>query len=234
MCSRIVQVHKSTMYGSVNLQSRSDQAVVSLLVEVDLASGAATPLAFLSPSPSPSIAISPSGKGYRMVGRLVTNRMLQQFDIETGGVVEEVNVTFVYPALEYVGCKLYGAGIQEANGMSVLNIINPKTGEETLVGTTGVNTFSGLAYDCKEEILYGVTSPFTSPETGSRLYTIDLATAAATLVGPTSVPLTGLEYAKGVLYAVNPLGALYTLNAMTGEAKLVGPSVSGLSGLSFD
>jgi hypothetical protein len=108
------------------------------------------------------------------------------------------------------------------------------------VGPTNHNII-GMTFDSEHNILYGVD--------GSNLYTIDPATGATTLVGPTGLfnGRAGLAYDPEtyVLYlnlgsafiAGGPGNALYRVNPSTGLATLVGPNGStagsGIDGIAF-
>jgi DNA-binding beta-propeller fold protein YncE len=117
--------------------------------------------------------------------------------------------------------------------------INMATGEKTQIGTVSSNagTTAGLAYDRATGTMY-----LTSTGNDS-LYTLDLTTFEATLVGPYD-PLTpaivmhGLEFddSTGTLYAASSHnGGLYTINTTTGAATLVGSSgLTSFTNLGYD
>ncbi len=76
------------------------------------------------------------------------------------------------------------------------------------------------------------------------LYSLNLATGAATLVGPLGlgnvIVQTGLDFdGSGVLWAITSAGQLYTLNTATGAATLSGQvningdPLSGFEGLAI-
>ena len=108
------------------------------------------------------------------------------------------------------------------------------TGTVTVIGDTG-HEFRGLAWNSVLSVLYGVDA--------SALYTIDVATGAATLVGSTNAgsgrpglafdPLTGMLY----LNLGAGLNSLYSVNTATGAATLVGSNGTvagnGIDGLAF-
>ena len=91
----------------------------------------------------------------------------------------------------------------------------------TGIGATGVD-IAGLAFDALNSILYGVGN--------GDLYTIDVTTGAATLIGA-----TGLAFGADAGLAYDPdtatlflnggsFDALYTVNTATGLATLIGPN----------
>ncbi|MBL8990700.1 MAG: hypothetical protein JNJ48_03870 [Phycisphaerae bacterium] len=104
--------------------------------------------------------------------------------------------------------------------------INMTTGAKTAIGTVSSNagTTGGLAYDCSSGRIY-----LTSTSTDS-LYTLDLATGTATLVGAydVSVPtivMHGIEWdsSTGTLYTASSHNTgLYSVNTTTGAATLIG------------
>jgi len=73
-------------------------------------------------------------------------------------------------------------------------------------------------------------------DTGENLYTVDLSTATATLVGSTGQFLEGIALSPGgTLFATDDSGNLYTLNKTTGAATLVGNTGLGdVEGLAFN
>ncbi|MCW5764943.1 MAG: SMP-30/gluconolactonase/LRE family protein [Phycisphaeraceae bacterium] len=106
--------------------------------------------------------------------------------------------------------------------------INISTGSKVQIGTVSSNagTTAGLAYDCSTGTVY-----LTSTSTDS-LYTLDLATGAATLVGAydpavPNIVMHGIEWdsSTGTLYtASSHNNGLYSVNTTTGAATLIGTS----------
>jgi outer membrane protein assembly factor BamB len=109
--------------------------------------------------------------------------------------------------------------------------IDPATGAKTQIGTVSANagTCGGLAVGA------GNTVYLTSTGNDS-LYTLDLATGTATLVGAygdAAIVMHGLEYVPttDTLYGVSSHNnGLYEINKTTGAATLIG--TSGLSSFS--
>jgi hypothetical protein len=132
-----------------------------------------------------------------------------------------------------------GAG----NSASTLYRLDPTTGAvlET-IGALGINHVVGLAYDPSTGTLYGHRNDVAAGEVG-RLYTIDLTTGAATLVGITNITSPDMTIdPSGQLFAwmeFENSGAfqddLYTINKITGAASRVGESgqATGATGLGF-
>jgi DNA-binding beta-propeller fold protein YncE len=101
--------------------------------------------------------------------------------------------------------------------------INMATGAKTLITTVSSNagTTAGLAYDRTTNTVYVTSSGNDS------LYTLDIVTGAATLVGAygdSAVVMHGLEVGPGGnLYgASSHNGGLYSINKTTGAATLIG------------
>lgn len=109
-------------------------------------------------------------------------------------------------------------------------------GAITTIGPTN-HDIRGMTFDSNHNILYGVT--------GTDLYTINPATGAATLVGPTFLtndrPRLAYDTETDVLYlnlGGGPGGnALYRLDPNTGRATRVGPNGptagAGIDGIAF-
>ncbi len=122
--------------------------------------------------------------------------------------------------------------------------INPTDGTVELVGFTTISDMESvpipsLAFDPNTGTMYG-GGGFDL----SNLYTVNLNTAAVTLVGPTGEGnLVGLDFDQnGQLFAaVNPTGQggvggthLATVNKNTGETTIIGPfGISHLGGIAF-
>jgi hypothetical protein len=73
-------------------------------------------------------------------------------------------------------------------------------------------------------------------DTGENLYSVDLSTAVATLIGNTGQFLEGLALSPGgTLFGTDTSGNLYTLNKTTGASSFVGATGRGnIEGLTFD
>jgi hypothetical protein len=177
--------------------------------------------------------------------------------------------------LEFVGGTLYGSyfapppPLSDGNGppLSFLVTVDQTDGSLTIIGPiTDYFPVRGLAYDVAGGTMYGIGGvllPATNPEgVGDVLFTIDLATAATTEIGPTGFFLGSIEFGPdGTLYggadgggqlaggvpgaagwaspgpreAVGGSGAqLVTIDPATGAAAAVGPTgFPAISGLSF-
>lgn len=109
--------------------------------------------------------------------------------------------------------------------------IDPATGVKTPIGTVSSNagTTAGLAIGASNTVYLSSTG-------NDSLYTLDLATGTATLVGfygDSAIVMHGLEYvpATDTLYGVSSHNnGLYEINKTTGTATLIG--TSGLSSFS--
>jgi hypothetical protein len=144
--------------------------------------------------------------------------------------------------LEYVASTgtLYGVTNAYSNKLWRIDV---NTGVATEIGTYSASPtawLSGLAYDSVNGIMYA------SDSLNRRLFTINLLTAAITLVGAFNGP-TGSKIGYGLAYdpqfglyssdtqadaAYND--TLYRINPANGQATLVGPTGTGnLLGLAF-
>lgn len=114
--------------------------------------------------------------------------------------------------------------------------IDPGTGEKTSIGSvlSDVGTAGGLAYDSVSGTIY-LTS--TSHDA---LYTLDLDTGFATLVGSygTDVVMHGLEWdsSTGTLYAASTIpNTFYRVDTSTGAATEIGSiGLSSFNNLGYD
>jgi hypothetical protein len=114
---------------------------------------------------------------------------------------------------------------------ATLELIDTSTSSVTPIGATGVNVnFGDLAPSPTPGLAYMVDGRHSPATDNSNLYTLNLATGAATLVGSTGVPdMFGLAYAPdtstlfGTTYSVGVVG-LYSINASTGAATFIGPT----------
>lgn len=107
---------------------------------------------------------------------------------------------------------------------SDLYTLNPATAVATSIGPTG-HAFTGLAFDPTTDILYGVTSP-NDGDVPSRnsLFTIDMTTGAATLVGAISGGAGVISLSD---IAFDSSGQLYGYGAATGNLHVVNKSTGG-------
>jgi hypothetical protein len=112
----------------------------------------------------------------------------------------------------------------------------------TTIGPMGVLAdFGGLAYDSANNTMYmvdGFGDDLTT--THSSLYSLNLTTGAATLIGSTGLSdVSGLTYdsANNTLYAAqDAVGALQILNLSTGAASPVGTGIASaeVGNLAYD
>jgi len=114
-----------------------------------------------------------------------------------------------------------------------LYTIDPTTYQLTFVGNTGVGTgdFGDLAYDPGSQTAYWI------PGRGNdNLYTINLNTGAATLVGAHGIDdlfAMAFDPATGKLYADATSGNFYSLNTSTGAATLIGTNSVYPGGMTY-
>lgn len=151
-----------------------------------------------------------------------------QFDIATGAAASAgLGNAGSHTGLEIVGGVWYATVIFGGGGGSPSNlqILDPATGMSTLVGATGVNAISGLAYN--GATLFGIAGG-PGP---ANLYTINTATGVATLVGATTIQAGSLEFGPdGRLYAGGTntnLGEIHIIDPATGASTLLGATGFG-------
>jgi hypothetical protein len=120
-------------------------------------------------------------------------------------------------------------------GGGVLQTIDGgSTAPQADVGPMGVLAkYGGLAYDTFNNTMYLVDGTGDDATTDhSSLYSVNLATGAATLIGSTGLPaeLTGITYdsANNTLYGAQDIAGapLVTLNISTGAATAVGTGIA--------
>lgn len=155
------------------------------------------------------------------------NDSVFSLDIATGNV----NLIGPYgdPAIVMHGLEfesrtgtLYGASSHNAG----LYRINQSTGAATLVGTTGLTSFTNIAYDASTQLAYATNSGTDS------FYQINLLTGGVSLIGPLTGPTNpnGLAFhgVNGRLYMVdNSTDNLYTIDLSTGLATVIGSTGTG-------
>lgn len=109
--------------------------------------------------------------------------------------------------------------------------INTTTLTVTVIGSLGVGgDFGDLAYDSATATMY-----FVAGRGNNSLYTIDLNTGAATLVGSHSVSdLFTLGWYGTQLYGQSTAGNVYTLNATNASATLIGSNSVYPGGYDFN
>lgn len=154
------------------------------------------------------------------------NQNLMTLDIKTGDhtVIGQFGLGSnpIMHGMEYVPDtgKLYGHSGGSSHGYHLYDI-NPTTGAADFIATSAFTSFHNLGYNSHTGVMY-----MTNSNTDS-LYTLDLATNEATLVGPlvNSTNPNGLAFNHhtGVMYLVdNSQNNLYTLDLDTGLATVVG------------
>lgn len=210
------------------------------LVQIDTVTSTTSNLGALS-AVGPDLELSPDGT--TLVG-VTTAGVVNRFNAADGSDIGSIAIAFspgalaaVNPdtatALEYVGAVLYAAFDQ--SGPETLpgyfGTLDPVTGATTDIGLlAGMNApTGGLAYD--GAIMYAVSS---ANSVNSELYTINLATGAATLIAPITLggnpveAMTALTIEGGVAYTKSndttggtSTTALYRLDLTTGALTLV-------------
>ncbi|MFM9959248.1 MAG: hypothetical protein ACKVZJ_14390 [Phycisphaerales bacterium] len=104
--------------------------------------------------------------------------------------------------------------------------ISTANGAATLLGNTGLTSFTNLGYNSLTNTMYATNSATDS------FFTFNRATGGTTLIGALGGPTNpnGLAFNRdnGLMYMVdNNTDSLYTINMNTGAATLVGSTGSG-------
>ena len=203
------------------------------LIRINQATGAAVLVGLLD---TPMAAYGLATWGNRLMAFDQTADLLRELNPNTADTIASINLNL---PLNIAG---EGGLTMRANGTGFISdcpegdlySFNANTGTSAFVGNSGGNPppcFDGLDLN-GAGVLYGVSQGFSS------LYTINQATGAATLVGPTGVAggvLSGLAFRDdGLLFAANLNGNLYIINPLTGAATLIGATgFDQISGLTF-
>ncbi|MCP4121575.1 MAG: HYR domain-containing protein [Bacteroidetes bacterium] len=146
-----------------------------------------------------------------------------EFDPATGDTIATYSSPGVPASLEFVGNTLYASDII----IGGLVTVDVNSGNAIPVGPHGgVLWMNGMAYDQSTGIMYGV--PGGGPGAND-LFTINLATGLATLVGNTGVNLGSINFGPdGKLYGgggqAPDRGNIFEINTATGVATLIGPT----------
>lgn len=172
------------------------------------------------------------------------NATLYRIDLETGlasalGVIPYA-VDDEIEGFGSIDGVLYG--VSEANdGDGTLRTLLPAPGGVPLATGTRSGTEAGAAGDPTSGVLYNINSDETAVGVLSSLYSLNLGTGAATLIGTSGIFADGLAInSDGVAYASDfrLTDSLYTVDLATGALTLVGGfnigDVDFDSGLAFD
>ncbi|TAH34431.1 MAG: hypothetical protein EYC70_15940 [Planctomycetota bacterium] len=129
------------------------------------------------------------------------------------------------------GGRIFVAGHVALGGPSGIALFNPDRADLTLAAQVPLDDIRGIAFGLGD-VLYAIQD-----EGVDLLYTIDLATGTAQLVGSTGLgSIQSLAFAGGVLYAyanfdtASAPSGLMILNTATGMATDVNPSIDAFSG----
>jgi hypothetical protein len=208
------------------------------LVSIDIRTGAAT---LIGPLPEPMTEAVYDSANDRLYAQ-GSNGSFTLYEIEpaTGSQISVVSTTGAYTGLEFVGGVLYATMITGGGGDSDLVTVDPATGTASIIGPTGYQGITGLAYDTSTSTMYGSVGG-GSADSGA-LVTINLASGAASIIGPTGPNKVGsIEFGSdGNLYggvtSTSGLwpGALITIDYSGGAAANpvnidTGFSITGLA-----
>ncbi len=173
--------------------------------------------------------------------RAAPNRLLKFPVNAPANTPISLNAGFDGFAMDFNGdaSVLYGITALPANPGQLFGTIDTTTGNFTSIGVTGVaeGNWAGLSHDATSGTMYALA--------GANLYTINVATGAATLATPiTGVAAGGLliDFAihptTGVIYGHDIVGdTMYSVDKVTGVATLLGPTgflANFAQGMDFD
>ncbi len=226
----------STLYGSYNMPCGLCTGTTATLAIVNVGTGSATTVGTL-PFSNPvvlgpgvtEIVCQPNATSAATAicyaQSAGSTNLISQFNLSTGAAIGTPVSTgsFTFNGLAYVGSTLYGASSSNGGSPFYLRTLNPVTGASTQIGTgTGITQpIVGLAWN--GTTMYGI-----SGNGSAHLYTINLTTGLATLVGATGFRAGSLQFGPdGNLYEggdASNHGNLYQVNQTTGVATLIGPS----------
>lgn len=211
------------------------------LIRVDPATGAGT---LVGPLSAGMTALDLASSGGRLYAFDQINDRVRQLDPATGATLATIDVGIVAGgeggfAMRQDGVGFLSATIGNVGTLWRFDIGVP--GSTQVTATNGLApSMDGLAFS-PGGVLYGLSQGAT--DGGNKLYTIDPASGATTLVGALGVgdsAVGGLAFAAdGTLYAtlsdLNPTAAkLYALDVSSGAATLIGNlGFNSVSGITF-
>ncbi|GAA0713033.1 hypothetical protein GCM10009105_16170 [Dokdonella soli] len=121
-----------------------------------------------------------------------------------------------------------------AGGLKLLSKVDPASGRANVLGSLGLAGQGDPARNDALDLSMIVACDgklYLSSSIANKLWTVDQGTGAATLVGPTGHPITGLVARGGKLYGAGGKGDnnLYRIDPATGAATLIGSFGPGLT-----
>jgi len=227
----------AVMYGVTNggVSNETEGNGGAELVSIDLATGSGTVIGILPESMTEAVYDVINDRLYAQG----SNGSFQLYEIDPtdGSQISVVITTGVYNGMEFVDGTLYASVIDCGGCPSDFGTVDPATGVETIIGPTGFNAVTGLAYDSASGTMYG--SLGGGDAASGSIVTINMATGAATVVGPTGYDKVGsIEFGSdGNLYGgltandSTAPGSLILVNPSTGAATVVVTTPYSMTGL---
>jgi hypothetical protein len=199
------------------------------LITIDTATGAGT---LIGPLSSNMRAFGLGVTGGKLYAYDQVADLLRELNPATGATVNSIDLGLGDLTGEGgLDFRSDGVGFlnETAGASSAVFRFTIAPGSGVLVGGEGVAGIDGLAFSASDALFALGQTP------QDNLYTVNQATGALTLIGPTGVAgsnfLGGLDFLGSTLYAVIN-DSLYTLDTTTGAATLIGPiGFSGVDGL---
>ncbi len=227
----LIDKHRPSRVSAVTENGRGGLFVAqdggpNLLFEMNVENARSTTIGALSMRGVASL--SWDGQENKLYGlEMTTPRRLVEIDVATGNSTDIV-------AMEHFGITLpmaFVASTQTFYSVEEVELfsINATDGSRTMIGNTGLTEdIAALAYATDTDTMYAVANDITAA-----LYTIDLQTGLATLVGDLGVSeVSGLAFdaVNEILYANNS-DNLYVINRVVGNTSLARPLQSPQQGL---
>ncbi|MGB5873686.1 MAG: choice-of-anchor D domain-containing protein [Bacteroidota bacterium] len=216
---------KGVFYGTLGLNDPNPGS----LITIDVATGAGTLIGTTGISHVPALAIKSTGEVF--VADPSTDCRLWRVDAASGAsvLIAPTGLFYIHALAFDVNDVLYAVDMWSRD----LYIVNDSTAASTLIGSPGV-AVRGLAFDPTDNTLWASVGGEDS------IFTIDVSTGSATLVGKTGLGggTPDLCFDRlGNLYASKGGGDgpnnLISIDKSTGAGSVIGPigftSVSGLA-----
>ena len=161
----------------------------------------------------------------------------QRFSIGTNmPIAAAVSDGASFDGLEYALGRLYGVWMTSHCGLSTFGTLDPLTGSPTAIGPTSGGQVTGLAFDPRGSVMYGISGLCNASQ--SVLVRFDVTSGVGVGIGLIPPTMASLEFGPdGDLYAGGDAlegGHLYRVNTVNGAFQLVGnPGFGGISGLTL-
>jgi hypothetical protein len=99
--------------------------------------------------------------------------------------------------------------------------IDPTTGAATLIGHMGNFVSTNSSFDVRFDANGNLFLVEQNGAPTSSLYSVNVSTGLATLVGPTGFPVNALDFENGTLYGFTENGKIISINTLTGAGTFL-------------